>query len=374
MLRLVEVPDSPSPFGPLERLPIQVGMLPPPGQHPFDIEQALARLMGDMSRASGVFRLTSYEPGNVYDIVHVAGTVDILGSKPQARLIILQAARAESDSLIRVAEDLARYGPAVLALASDDREVMYDALFEVYAGIVHNRRLTDIVRSLPDTQSIVAVLACSAASDNSLSLGPALNLYASRGRETADRFRHLANRTETTRQRVSRSLHTSQRKPFELQLDEELIKPADFSLRVEDVVSKIDWGHEGGGAIPLSEALNELPKMERAARNATRALDRMDRQLDDEAARAPRLLNANFATIDRSFIAERQPLVARAEYDLLIDVGPAWDKAASIVRGASEFPSESLPPTLSGGWNVDVVFVSEDFEPHTAATTMFVPD
>ncbi len=375
MLRVVEVLDAPFPFRPLERLPIEVGMLPPPGQHPFDIERALVRLMGGWRRAGQVFNLDSYTELNTYDIVHLAGTFEVPIPMPRARLIILQVRGEESVLSIRMAEYFASQGPAVLAVASDEPEVMDALLFGIYAGIVHNRRLTEIVRDLPKTNLVTGILACSEVSDRALSLEPVLQVYASRGTETAARLRRVADRTEQTRERVSRVLHKSQRKTFELQLDDEMaIKPSDFSGHLNDLLSGIDWAHEHQGAIPLSDALINLPPAEFGARKSAKALDEVNRRLEEEATRAPRVLNANFAATDGAVIGESQPLIAETEYDLFVDVGPAWDKTASIVGGANEFPTESLPPTTSGGWNIDVVFVSEDFKPHTAATAIFVPD
>ncbi|MCC6614956.1 MAG: CHAT domain-containing protein [Anaerolineae bacterium] len=86
----------------------------------------------------------------------------------------------------------------------------------------------------------------------------------------------------------------------------------------------------------------------------------------------PRVLNADFAEADGGPLSSRQALKVGEFYDLEIDVGPR--RTESIVAATPEafFPFQALPPDLDG-YPVDVVFVSDDFEPSMITTQMWVP-
>jgi hypothetical protein len=71
-------------------------------------------------------------------------------------------------------------------------------------------------------------------------------------------------------------------------------------------------------------------------------------------------------------LGEKEVLVRGREYDLLLDVGPRWDRATSIVHGNRVFPDHALPPT-SDGWKIDVVVVSDDFDPALSMGRIWLP-
>jgi hypothetical protein len=65
-------------------------------------------------------------------------------------------------------------------------------------------------------------------------------------------------------------------------------------------------------------------------------------------------------------------LVAEQEYDLLVDVGPAWDKVSSIVSNFKVFPEQALPPDKEG-YQIDIVFLSDDFASKSATGRIWLP-
>lgn len=93
-----------------------------------------------------------------------------------------------------------------------------------------------------------------------------------------------------------------------------------------------------------------------------------------------RVLNLNFAAVDDEHIlALNEFLLAGQKYDLLVDIGPLWDKIPSLLRGNAAFPEDAEVPYLSAadrekGWfDIEAVFVSQDFQPSLVSARMRVP-
>jgi hypothetical protein len=90
------------------------------------------------------------------------------------------------------------------------------------------------------------------------------------------------------------------------------------------------------------------------------------------------VLNANFAEAPgpaaaaATVLGPRQALVAGRPYDLLVDVGPRWDKIESLVTGNAAFPEEALPPGPDG-YVIEVMLVSEDVTPNIATAEIWLP-
>jgi hypothetical protein len=105
-----------------------------------------------------------------------------------------------------------------------------------------------------------------------------------------------------------------------------------------------------------------------------RRITEFDTAVTEQAAQAPRVVNANFADIGESgrVLEQTEPLIAGNAYDLLVDVGPRWQSITSIVRGNSVF-SEKAIPLDQGGVEVQAVVVSDQFEPRVQAAMMWVP-
>jgi hypothetical protein len=93
-----------------------------------------------------------------------------------------------------------------------------------------------------------------------------------------------------------------------------------------------------------------------------------------ELSEAPRVLNAGFRRVGQTdLISMTQTLVAGAQYELLVDVGPRWDKLQSLVTGAAEFPMHALPKTRDYAYLIDVVFLSEEFSPSLVSGRISLP-
>jgi tRNA A-37 threonylcarbamoyl transferase component Bud32 len=118
----------------------------------------------------------------------------------------------------------------------------------------------------------------------------------------------------------------------------------------------------------------EWPAHEKAPRGAKekRPADAEERTRVVIGAREPRrVLNLNFSVPDHGHVLARdENLRPGRAYDLLVDVGLPWDKVPSLVRGGAAFPEDTDVPFLSqqdrsrGRFDIEVVFVSEDFLPH----------
>ncbi len=165
-------------------------------------------------------------------------------------------------------------------------------------------------------------------------------------------------------------------------------------------IRHMTWHHESEGAVPLPHIADATEMLEAAeqhgpepARRGLRAEPRglgaapsppgaapappaaaeLERELAARAARAPRVLNANFADPGAgSVLNPRQALAAARAYDLLVDIGPRWDKQKSLVTGNAGFPEEALPPGKEG-WDVQAVLVSDDFTPNLVSAHLWVP-
>jgi len=88
----------------------------------------------------------------------------------------------------------------------------------------------------------------------------------------------------------------------------------------------------------------------------------------------PRVLNAGFAEAIHGgkVLGPCDSLLAGQEYDLLVDVGPRWNKVTSLVTGNAEFPEFAFAPDTEG-YLIDVLLVSGDFSPHTVSGRIWVP-
>jgi hypothetical protein len=132
--------------------------------------------------------------------------------------------------------------------------------------------------------------------------------------------------------------------------------------RLADRLQRIYWDRESGGVVPLTEIADELDDIDAAS-------DLFRERLQ---APAPRVLNANFAG-DGEMLAPDVPLRHGRRYELLVDIGPQWDQATSIVQGRAAFPVEALPAS-GDGHRIDVVFASDDFAEPLVSGALWLPD
>ncbi len=93
-----------------------------------------------------------------------------------------------------------------------------------------------------------------------------------------------------------------------------------------------------------------------------------------------RVLNANFASAENGqILARSQPLQPGSPYDLLVDVGLPWQKEVSLLGEQAFFPEDADTPYLrredreQGWFDLEVVFVSQEFQPNLVSGQIRVP-
>lgn len=292
------------------------------------------------------------------------------------RLLILHTRPADADGAERLAGYVAGGGgPAVIVVAGDDAETL-DAYFaNLYAGIIHNQPLSEVARpSYSMEERLHVTLYLGEGGEELLKFDRLLASLSGRIDALSEEIGRVEDaRTDVLAKRKT-YLHNSQLKELEAR---PLSMPDGTRIsqsvsRLKKIRANINWAHESGGAIPLSEVIEALPEIERAFQQAEIGHDpgadlysQMRAQLDEDivgmARQAPRVLNSNFADPRTGLVLEpQQAMTAGREYDLMVDVGPRWSKAPSIVTGNSDFPESALPPD-DDGYLIKVVLISDDF-------------
>jgi len=321
-----------------------------------------------------------------FDIVHMVGPMAewtgslagrlALGSltrSTKTRLLIFQTPRNDFESASRVARQIvSSQGPTVLATAGDSMEDTSRCLEEIYAGIVHNAFLTEVAKSL-NWQGVDARLAFGRRGDGLLR-------FDAIRREAEDR---LARLTQSQNRHVDhvrilqsegRLLHKADRAVIEGSQGDFQSRIA--KLRVTEmnkVMSSLRWDHESMGAIPLAETMRGVESAEVESEELDRHLGEVRGLVHSVAEVAPRVLNANFAGVHGKVIEPTTALLPECDYDLLVDIGPRWDKIPSIVTGNAAFPEAALPPPTQSGTKIRVVAISDDFSPRICSTLVNLP-
>lgn len=300
------------------------------------------------------------------------------------RLLILEVNKRFEESAIK----LARYvggggGPAVLVVAGGDATTL-DAYFtDLYAAIIHNRPLAEAAR--PNFEKDLNVTLYSGeGGEDLLKFDRFLNGVRSRLvnlRGWVDEWESEVKNFLAERKGL---LHRSQLRKLESRsyVKPDLGQDVPTLEQLEALDSNINFAHESGGVVPLAEIADALPRIEDAYGQLRGFLglgggdtywqlrEQLDADVEEMAREAPRVLNSNFADPRTGLVLEpRQTLVAGREYDLMVDVGPRWNKVLSIVTGNSEFPESSLPPD-DEGYLIKVVLFSDDFTSTETATTI----
>ncbi|MGB2678399.1 MAG: hypothetical protein WAN12_15040 [Candidatus Acidiferrum sp.] len=325
----------------------------------------------------------------------------------RTRLLILQVPSEQSVNAVRLGTFVVGAGgPAVLVVESgrvpaygvfsrhlapmikkwswsvDDKEALDAYFFGVYANILHNRPLADVARPEPqlEKRGLTALLIHGQGGDGLLRFDRFVDALHGRIDEMQKTAAQPDKSVKDLRV-LTRRLHRSQQERFESNFSsvESSLKSqvSTFKSRAEGLVGELNWFHETGGVVPLAKAMEAVPQMEKAAEQLETARVQLYEELkvglNAEAARAPRVLNSGFADSETSVVLGRQDgLVAGREYDLLVDVGPRWDKTTSLVTGNADFPEEALPPDREG-YAVQVVLVSDDLLPSLASAEIWVP-
>jgi hypothetical protein len=387
----------------------------------------------DALRARNFLEPEEVFPANVwakdpcYDIVHFTGSVASPGrgrlwlddgNKPwtpeelakklvacRTRLFVFQCARPEEWETGReFVEKLVQAGAgAGLAIAGSAEEVRsYCRRF--YAGIAHNRPLTEAtwIPGSPEPAPLSAYLALRKGGDESLLLdawvaGPLvqqLGLYAEFASKEQDNW---PNSQRTLVGSVADYVHPTQLGRL-IDMDEkerdraaELIQAVAEQMNVLQAIPPQPWHHESEGSLVVAgvtESMRKLRPQSLKLLNRSMDLARISlsqsipggevpaevlQRFESELRAAPRVLNAGFRAAGQAeMINETQSLTAGTEYELLVDVGPRWNKLHSLVTGSAEFPTQALPPNQDG-YLVDVVFLSEVFTPSLVSGRIFLP-
>lgn len=314
------------------------------------------------------------------------------------RLLILQVPADEEEIALRLARRIVEAsGPAVLVVADGGQVTLSAYFLNLYAEIVHNRSLSEVAdpgrqASSHPVEDISLHLFMGTDCEDLLRL----EFFAERIHSRIDRCRQIIEATpilsklHEVRALLPRSQVRNYRfgkKSYErvmLSFTNEPMRSkhvaavlgAAFDLSRELTsldTGLLDWTHESGAALPVSEAAEVAPVLENSTENVRKFLQRISdvypeigleiqNDLDEMARRAPRVLNANFADPQsRELIAPHKALVAERAYDLLVDVGPRWSSISSIVKGNGDFPEQALPPDQEG-YLIKVVLISSDFQ------------
>jgi hypothetical protein len=298
----------------------------------------------------------------------------------RTRLLILHVPVEQFHDAERLAECIVGGGgPAVLvviAFANPDRY-----FFNLYASIVHNRPLPQVAEPENWELGLRLRLLYGEGGDGLLQFDQWLEMLRARSTEAQTRAQSYSQNIRDMRSRMTRYLHRSQTAGLEPRI-RSIEGPAtslefNISSKVGEVAANLDWARESGGAEPTARIAEVVPQIEAEAQELAdrypQLYQELENDLNAQAARAPRVLNANFANPDTHRVLEpRHSLSAGREYDLLVDVGPRWNTLPSIVIGNADFPEQALPPDQDG-YVVQVVVVSDDFSPRLVSADIWVP-
>jgi len=255
-------------------------------------------------------------------------------------------------------------GPSVLVVHPTDRVAAERFFVRFYLELLHNEALTQSA-IYAETDGVSATLHLCQGGDREwnfqLMVEEVKNRLAAVERE-ADRqqFRRLVE----TATRFQHAAET--RAALSLAESVAAVARTDDGTDVRAILEQLRFDRESLGVVPLSRAAEAVQRLE-ALEPAVAALRRRAEGRD-----APRVLNANFRHVGGEMLAPDEAFLPERAYELLVDVGPRWDRALSLVRGSAEFPADALPPNEEGH-AIEVVFASDDFEERMAATSLWLP-
>lgn len=132
------------------------------------------------------------------------------------------------------------------------------------------------------------------------------------------------------------------------------------------------WAHEIEGVVPIAHTIDAVSGM--LSKEDDQIVTDAIKHFIEQASQAPRVLNAGIADGESGAMQPAQTsLTPGTRYQLLVDVGPRWDKRESIVIGNAIFPVEALPPADTGHV-LDVVFVCDQIEPQMVKARLWLPN
>jgi len=342
----------------------------------------------------------------LYDIIHFAGSVRSEGPAlnldnshaimagalrdalvaASTRLLIIQVRdRPENygweSNVMEMAElVVGAGGPPVLTVVAEENAVVQGYFTDFYANLLHKQILQDAARPNAGLdQSIKANLYCSPGTERILGFDDLVE-------DTAQRLANIAGLSTPApadlRNQYAAMLHREDLARFDAALQRRSAKaepPQSLASRSNDVrnLNAITWHQEDEGIVPLSQAIEVL---EAAEGEFHRDLA-LAAEIEAAATAPPRVLNAAFAKPEPSAVTSQSGglllpatgLVAGAEYELWVDIGPRWDKIVSLVKGNANFPETALPPS-DEGHVLDVAVISEDFTPRSSVAELWLPN
>jgi len=298
----------------------------------------------------------------------------------EVRLMIIETDQRRRFRARRLARHIVTLGaPAVLVVAAEDQRSQDEYFTNLYAGIIHNQPLTSAAST--EDYHVFPYLVHGQGGDRVLSFDPLTQELQSRVELVEARHRDLRIRLKDQVRRSApikgyeQYLHRAQLPNLETLINEHVdLGLESIGSKTEALKRELDFSRESGGVFPLSEIAESLPAAERHLETVFESVQSsIDTELQIAAASAPRVINANFAEPEtRRVLGEREGLVRGSLYHFLVDVGPQWNQAQSIVKGRKEFPEFALPAD-EAGFAVKAVFVSEEFTPHLSIAWMWVP-
>jgi hypothetical protein len=363
---------------------------------------AILHVVGSLSQEQGDVVL---ELGPSGDAIRAGGLRDAL-VHARTRLLVLQVPHSQRDEVRRLADDVVNSGgPAVLTIvAGVDRIYSEDELrsirvgqaplwnpedvgpveayfLQLYANLVHHQSLSQAAHPSGDVDRLEIRLLTGVNGDQLLQLHPWINALQTR---IAAAQKTAAERQEqliTLHQRKVRHLHRAQANDVDarISLAEERVSALIKGIEADSAhfSQELDFAHETGGVIPLSETADALPTIEAKLVDLQSVYPtlqaELQREISAEELKAPRVLNANFADpAKQQVLGARSVLRPEHTYDLLVDIGPRWSTIPTLVVGHADFPEGALPADVEG-FTVDAMFVSNDFRPSPVAGRLWVP-
>jgi len=297
--------------------------------------------------------------------------------KASRRLLVIQSDWVDFPNCNRIAELVMQAGgPSVLCATANSIAAADAFFFEFYAGLMHNEPLSSTAARLGSQfPGLDVALHVAADGDHALDITPFLI-------STQNRLASLAfqpNRADALREQLGSFLdygHNAQIRSARERIDLASLRLGDMREAANEAFTwftqlpPAPWNHERTGILPLAEIAHLARGLEAESTLSDRLLAGLDDDL--QPSNAPRVLNANFADPDSRVLGAQEAPVANSEYDLLVDVGPRWSERTSLVSGASEFPVTALPPEHDG-YKIAVVFLSDEFQPHTVSGALWLP-
>ena len=327
---------------------------------------------------------------------------DLLDRLSLTRLLILQTASPKHfEDALKLAEEIVGHaGPALLVVRGEDASSLDGYFYHLFQTILQNKPL-DEAATIPgsvEPRKLDAHLFCGAGGRNLLRLDRWMESLT----RQIEELQQNCGKNEATllhlRKDTLSYLYEGQRDVLLSQIEDEVSrvhKPAGKLRRLAVELNGFrtrPWEHKTKDVLGIVNLNSEVGAVAKETFSRARALEpesqsqfaygfvgplpyaHLENEFQKLAGVAPRVLNAGFAETapTKQVLGLRDPLLAGQEYDLLVDVGPRWNKTTSLVTGNARFPEEALPPDLNG-YLVQVVMISEDFSPLLSSTDIWVP-